>query len=203
MGRAIKRCGELAAYGARHGGHRKMGAPTHFSTWAAKGAGLSKEQRCKPCVSRSTILPRPPALGTRAEPRKNDSRPAAVPAVVSGWRGARWTIALHGVCRAGARADRSPAVARVKPRAAAESNLPAKRSALLSRGSEGGSHAHLVIRWAQSSTTGRAPFTGDVASRDDKIAAVGRASARGTIDADGLHVTPGWSTCTRTTGRVS
>jgi N-acyl-D-amino-acid deacylase len=42
--------------------------------------------------------------------------------------------------------------------------------------------------------TGSAPFTGDVAIRDGKIAAVGRdvGAAKRTIDADGLTVTPGW-----------
>ena len=42
--------------------------------------------------------------------------------------------------------------------------------------------------------TGREPFTGDVAIKDGKIAAVGRdvGQAKREIDADGLTVTPGW-----------
>src|SRR5215475_10562540 len=41
---------------------------------------------------------------------------------------------------------------------------------------------------------GGAPFTGDVAVQDGKIAEVGKIASRGReeIDADGLSVTPGW-----------
>lgn len=42
--------------------------------------------------------------------------------------------------------------------------------------------------------SGGTPYTADVAIQDGRIVEVGRVSgpARETMDADGLHVTPGW-----------